>query len=370
MTTEINNNELHDCIVVMCGIAKGHEFIVDQKFCSKLVELGNGAGSVKVRINHPAQDRGDVLSIVGEISGFYLSECVDNENITQVCVKAKSIKIYDLPDYSGDKIIALAKQASKFFGLSIDAMIKLGKKTINGFKVAIIEQLNSVDIVDTPAATPSLFSYALPEEGHIQLSTKSNFDTKVVNNDNIEATNLKEISNMANVKQLEEVVKKDEVKKDEEVKQVLSLESFAKKLEEFESRMKAYEGKETPKEEADEEKEHVKDLIGDKEVKADSSNIEKDPNQETGKLKEEDDKEDDKKLEAKMEEIATRKFTSLLAKTGGKVQLEDKQAPTPLVEDNIQSKLNDEQKQLAKQFGLDEVLYAKNIEAARKATQF
>ena len=363
MNPEINNinRELNDCIVVMCGVATGHEFIVDETFCSKLIELGNSAGSVKVRINHPG-DRGDVLSIVGEISSFYLSKCTDKSNIEQTCVKAKTLKIYELPDKNGEKIIALAKQASNFFGLSIDALVKFSKKTVNGIKVAIIEQLNSVDIVDTPAATPSLFSTVIADTaGHIQLSTKSIIDTKVVNLDSNEENNLKENLDMAKIKKLEEEVKSEPTPKDE-VREVLTLESLAKKFEEMEAKMKAYEGKETPEEEVEEKKEEEK-----KEVKAEGYEAVEDKKEDKKEDKADEEEESSKKLEAKITEIATRQFTSLLAKTGGKVTLEDKKAP---VESTVSSTLNDEQKALVNSLGLDEALYAKNLAAAKKATQF
>ena len=359
-----NPRELHDVIVVMEGVAQGHEFIVDETFCKKLVQLGNEAGSVKVRINHPGK-RGDVLSIVGEISNFYLSKCVDKENVEQTCVKAKTITIYDLPDNHGEKIIALAKQAGKFFGMSIDALVKLSKKTIGGIKVAVLEQLNSVDFVDTPAATPSLFAADLGS-GHIQLSSRQaqviNQETsetleKVVLQNNSEEDTITENLPMAKNKSLEEA--KPEAKVDEkDIHQVL--EEMSKRLEameEFHKAVKAkWEAEESEEAKKEEKKEEVKPEVK-PEVKAEE--------------KEEED--EDQKLEAKMEAIATKKFTALLAKTGAKVSPEDVK---PLVEAEVVSAPKFDQAALeaiasakAAGFELTPVeleAYAKNLETAKK----
>ena len=360
MNNPIQDNILNDVIICMTGIAKGHEFEVNEVFTQKLTKLGNALGSVKCRVNHPG-DRGNVLSIVGEATEFYDSTCLDTDGTEKACTKAKILKIYDLPDNDGKKIIALAKQASKFFGMSIDALVKLGKKGKSGFDIAILEGLNAIDFVDHPAATPSLFSYQMKEVGHIQLSTKSIIDTKVVNLDSNEENNLKENLDMAKIKKLEEEVKSEPTPKDE-VREVLTLESLAKKFEEMEAKMKAYEGKETPEEEVEEKKEEEK-----KEVKAEGYEAVEDKKEDKKEDKADEEEESSKKLEAKITEIATRQFTSLLAKTGGKVTLEDKKAP---VESTVSSTLNDEQKALVNSLGLDEALYAKNLEAARKATQF
>ena len=71
-------------------------------------------------------------------------------------------------------------------------------------------------------------------------------------------------------------------------------------------------------------------------------------------------------LEETIKNTVTREFTSLLAKNGGRVTLEEKQAP---VENVDAPNLTAEQIQLAEKYGVDKVQYAKDLANERKRTQ-
>ena len=138
--------------VVEVGEAEGHDFSITKDFLSAVVEQGNAAGSVKVRVNHP-EGRGDVLSIVGEASNFRL----DGD-----CVRA-DVHLFDVPDKS--RLMALAQQAGHLFGMSLDFAGETIKKAGSKLKTMTCEAIYAVDFVDTPAATRALFS-AGTEKGH------------------------------------------------------------------------------------------------------------------------------------------------------------------------------------------------------------
>jgi len=340
-------NTLNDVIVCMTGEARGHEFFINEKFITDLKDVGNKVTSVKCRINHPAE-KGNVLSIIGEASDFYIDKCFDKEDNEQTCVKAKKLKVYNLPDNKGKTIIALAEQAPDHFGLSIDAGIKLTDKKILGLPIAKFKELHAIDFVDCPAAAPSLFSAIIDEPGHIMLSVNSK---KVVKESNDKENDLilKE-SNMAkNTTKLEEV--KDEPKKDE-VKETTTLEALAARLDEMVKKMESYEAKMEEEEKKEVKEEPKKDEIKAKEEEEDKKEDKKDKVKET--------------LEETIKNTVTREFTSLLAKNGGRVTLEEKQAP---VENVDAPNLTAEQIQLAEKYGVDKVQYAKDLANERKRTQ-
>ena len=143
---------LHGVQVVEVGEAEGHDFSITKGFLSAVVEQGNAAGSVKVRVNHP-EGRGDVLSIVGEASNFRL----DGD-----CVRA-DVRLFDVPDKP--RLLALAQQAGHLFGMSLDFAGEVLKKAGTKVKEMTCEAIYAVDFVDTPAATRALFS-AGTEKNH------------------------------------------------------------------------------------------------------------------------------------------------------------------------------------------------------------
>lgn len=326
-TPTIDPNVLNDVIVCQCGEAKGHEFEVDEDFCKTLTRLGNAAGAVKVRINHP-EGRGDVLSIVGQAEGFYDSTCLDDQGIQRACSKVRSLRVYNLPGDAGQKIIALARQASQFFGMSIDAVVRLGKKGATGLKTAILEELHAIDFVDCPAATSALFSTLLDGQGHIRLSSR------VVNSPKSEPAVKPDILKVTMAE-----------KSDKEMLQELSarLDAYEKKHSEMSAKLARLEEGDKDKEKKDGEKKDADMAALSKKVIEDVVPAVM------------------AKLDEKVKDGTTREFTALLAKTGGKFT--DKNPPAPTDDEPT---LTPEQKQIAVTLGVDPKVYAKNLEAARK----
>jgi hypothetical protein len=140
-----SDNTLTGVQVVAIGEAQGHDFQITEDFLSAVVDLGNKAGTVKVRVNHP-EGRGDVLSIVGEASNFRL----DGQ-----CVRA-DVTLFDVPD--APRLLTLARQAGHLFGMSLDFAGETIKKAGQKLKQMTCEAIYSVDFVDTPAATRALFA--------------------------------------------------------------------------------------------------------------------------------------------------------------------------------------------------------------------
>jgi hypothetical protein len=140
-----SDNTLTGVQVVAIGEAQGHDFEITEDFLSAVVDLGQQAGTVKVRVNHP-EGRGDVLSIVGEASNFRL----DGQ-----CVRA-DVTLFDVPD--APRLLTLARQAGHLFGMSLDFAGETVKKAGQKLKQMTCEAIYAVDFVDTPAATRALFS--------------------------------------------------------------------------------------------------------------------------------------------------------------------------------------------------------------------
>jgi hypothetical protein len=140
-----SDNTLNGVQVVAIGEAQGHDFEITEDFLSAVVDLGQQAGTVKVRVNHP-EGRGDVLSIVGEASNFRL----DGQ-----CVRA-DVTLFDVPD--APRLLTLARQAGHLFGMSLDFAGEVVKKAGQKLKQMTCEAIYAVDFVDTPAATRALFS--------------------------------------------------------------------------------------------------------------------------------------------------------------------------------------------------------------------
>jgi hypothetical protein len=150
LSSEQDSKEiLHGVIVAEVGEAIGHDLQLDTAFLESVVELGNQA-PVKVRINHP-QEKGDVLSIIGEARSFRLAKTDEGKE----CVKA-DVTLFDLPNR--EQILKLAHQASHLFGMSLDCGIDVVKKLKNGLKLAVAKVINAIDFVDQPAAASALFN--------------------------------------------------------------------------------------------------------------------------------------------------------------------------------------------------------------------
>jgi len=141
---QTDDSTLHGVQIVALGEAEGHDFSITEDFMAAVVKLA-ADGPVKVRLNHP-EGSGDVASIVGEASNFYL----DGD-----CVRA-DVRLFDLPEKS--RIMTLAREAGHLFGMSLDFAGETIKKAGQKLKTMTCETIYGVDFVDNPAATRALFA--------------------------------------------------------------------------------------------------------------------------------------------------------------------------------------------------------------------
>ena len=324
------NLVLSGVIVCVEGPAKGKDFDLTAEFCHQLAKLGNEAGEVKARINHP-EGRGNVLSIVGKCKNFIV-EVVDEVTRT-IC------DIQLLPGEDSQKLVTLAQEAPNLFGMSIDAIISFAKKAVKGRKQAVCEQLNAVDFVDTPAATPALFS---ENDGQMHLSIPASVDFK---SNNAQSNDLRS-KNMARTK-LEDEPKKTEAEATEEPKKerdlAAELDAMAKRLEGLEASCKKLEA-------AAEPKEPHKEPDGDEEVKEEASDKPKHGFSAS--------------MEKAVNDAAARAVTAMLSKTGlnAKPSISE-----PKVDDEPKDEvqLTDDQRAIATKLGIDPKAYAANLNKER-----
>jgi hypothetical protein len=144
------------------GIAKGHGVHLDSKFISDLVELGNSQEQgVKARFGHPSMTSDAFGTYIGRFKNFRVKGKKAKADLYMDKVSKKSPK-GDLYSY----VFAMARSNPDMFGNSI--VFKAGESryeneldenenVITKEYVSIVG-LTASDLVDTPAATESLFS--------------------------------------------------------------------------------------------------------------------------------------------------------------------------------------------------------------------
>ena len=144
------------------GIAKGHGVHLDSKFISDLVELGNSQEQgVKARFGHPSMTSDALGTYIGRFKNFRVKGKKAKADLYMDKVSKKSPK-GDLYSY----VFAMARSNPDMFGNSI--VFKAGESryeneldenenVITKEYVSIVG-LTASDLVDTPAATESLFS--------------------------------------------------------------------------------------------------------------------------------------------------------------------------------------------------------------------
>ena len=144
------------------GIAKGHGVHLDSTFIAKLVELGNGIeAGVKARFGHPNMCSDALGTYIGRFKNFRVIEDKAYADLHMDDVAKKSPK-GDLYSY----VFGMAKSNPDMFGNSIvfragesrfEEEIGENEEVITKEYTSIVALMAS-DLVDTPAATESLFS--------------------------------------------------------------------------------------------------------------------------------------------------------------------------------------------------------------------
>jgi len=144
------------------GIAKGHGVYLDSKFISRVAELGNEAEQgIKVRFGHPNMCSDALGTYLGRFKNFRVVEDKVYADLHMDEVAKKSPK-GDLYSY----VFSMARSNPDMFGNSI--VFRAGESRFEeemGENEEVITKeytsivaLHASDLVDTPAATESLFS--------------------------------------------------------------------------------------------------------------------------------------------------------------------------------------------------------------------
>ena len=137
--------------VITEGQAKGHGVLIDHKTLESIIEVASEFSSgVKVKSKH--KDSTTHQNIITDTFGVLKDFRIDGKQ-----VKADLHLLKSLPSDQKEKLFEMAEVMPGEFGLSID-FSGVGEE-IGGQKYARCQELNSVDLCDSPAANPSgLFS--------------------------------------------------------------------------------------------------------------------------------------------------------------------------------------------------------------------
>jgi hypothetical protein len=140
--------------VITIGEAKGHGVYIDQKSLDTFLSAAqNRAGGVPVKMDHGT----GFYHIVGKLENFR----IDGDSLRADLHLLKSHEQYA-------RIVEMAETMSEAFGLSVSS-VSSGEK-IDGKEYLRCDELNSVDLVDRPAANPTgLFSEPVdsPSKGNM-----------------------------------------------------------------------------------------------------------------------------------------------------------------------------------------------------------
>lgn len=166
-TPSFGDKGIPNLLVAQVGFAKGHycqeidgslvmaddqtprekliPIYIDQKTLLQFVESGNSRPEVKAKMKH-----GEVDDLIGGYKGFRM----DGD-----AVRADFTFLSSLPESEKSFIIELATRFSSEVGNSVDFAPTYELGNMGGKKIALArcKKLDSVDIVDSPAATNSLF---------------------------------------------------------------------------------------------------------------------------------------------------------------------------------------------------------------------
>jgi hypothetical protein len=377
------NSELHDVQVCAVGKAAGHDIYLDEGFLDDVVRLCKNA-TVKVRVNHP-QGSGNVLSIIGEASGFYIDG--------NVC-RARTIKLFDLPDRT--RMLQLAKEAWHLFGLSLDFTGRKLKRVVDGATVIACEVIHGLDFVDTPAATRALFSASADTTNRFSVATcmdsrpchdNTNEDLpammKALLAKLFKRFEIDPKTDAAEKLLLARLCEKFKVEPDKDNKATWAKLSAALSLDQgdddfatlFEAKLAVADAAEKPKVTL----EGLSARFDDIEQKFNklferlAADDEDGKDGKDGKDDEDGDGKDKKGLSAGMRQEIVRltasEFTRLAAKVGIHHEGRPSHPKDEHEDDNTAPKLTEEQKQIAAKLGLDEKLYAANLGKERARVQ-
>lgn len=128
--------------VITIGEAKGHDVFVDEKSINQILQLAKQKpDGVKVKADHGT----GILAVTGKLTNFRK----DGEKIRADLELMKSDENYD-------KFLEMADKMPNEFGLSVSTEAK--SEEIDGKKFIRFVELESVDLVNNPAANNGLFS--------------------------------------------------------------------------------------------------------------------------------------------------------------------------------------------------------------------
>lgn len=140
---DVENGIIKNVSVITLGEAKGHGCFIDEPALGQILDLANSQPEgVKVKANHGS----GVLETIGRLVGF-------RKVGDQIKADFELLKSADC--YS--KVLEMAQKLATQFGFSVNSSADYAKK--DGKKYVRFKELESVDLVDAPAANPNgLFS--------------------------------------------------------------------------------------------------------------------------------------------------------------------------------------------------------------------
>lgn len=318
-----NPNILRGVSVCEIGEAKGHGFALDEAFLDKVVELGNKQLSIKVRLDHPKEgEPGTVLSIVGEASNFRR----DGDKVRA------DVSLFDTPVRS--QLAKLAEEASEHFGMSIDFVMKKGKKLKSGLQEVLCDALLAVDFVESPAATSALF------------------------NQPVDSTN-----NYMKIEFSPELLKSLNLPVDADEKTILAAISKSHTLStKF----------------AEDEKKKEDDKLAEEEDKKEKEKLAEEEKKKEEELAKDEDKDDEKmaaKIQSEVSRLVAKEITAHFAKLGVNPRASATAEETARLaleaakKNNENHGLTDEEVTFAKKLGIDAKAYSENLAKAKASVR-
>lgn len=176
---DANTGLIKGVIIAREGIAKGHGVYLDAEFISEVARLGNEKEKgLKARFGHPSAIEDAIGSYIGRYKNFRVEkDKVYADLYLDDCAK-------DAPKYGNlyDWLLKMAAKNPDMFGNSIVFTSGMPKYSeyyneitgeVEERTYATIISLNASDVVDTPAATESLFSAKKSFKSNLNIMEKS-----------------------------------------------------------------------------------------------------------------------------------------------------------------------------------------------------
>lgn len=145
--SDIKDGVIRGVSVITTGEAKGHNVFIDAKSLQTFLSAAqNRPGGVPVKMDHGT----GFYHIVGKLENFR----IDGESLRADLQLLKTHEQYP-------RILEMASTMAEAFGLSVSSVAS--SEEIDGKQYLRCDELNSVDLVDRPAANPTgLFSEPTP----------------------------------------------------------------------------------------------------------------------------------------------------------------------------------------------------------------